>query len=365
MAKVLIKDLNKKYDETHAVKDVNLEIRDREFVVLVGPSGCGKTTTLRMVAGLEEITSGEISIDGRVVNDLPPMDRDIAMVFQNYALYPHMSVYDNMAFGLKMRKFGRDEIQKRVREAAEILGIQPLLARRPRQLSGGQRQRVALGRAIVRHPRVFLFDEPLSNLDAKLRVQMRVELKRLHERLETTAIYVTHDQVEAMTLGDRVVVMKDGLVQQVGEPLQLYGRPANRFVAGFIGSPAMNFVEVAINGAGDALWAEAEGLRLKVPPHLAARVRSQSGQRLTLGLRPEALTLANGADAASEDSSFATKVDVVEPLGNEILLNFRAGGVPMVARVDPGVRVKPHDSIRFAFDPERLHFFDAKTEAAI
>ena len=272
------------------MKDVNLEIRDREFVVLVGPSGCGKTTTLRMVAGLEEITSGEISIDGRVVNDLPPMDRDIAMVFQNYALYPHMSVYDNMAFGLKMRKFGRDEIQKRVREAAEILGIQPLLARRPRQLSGGQRQRVALGRAIVRHPRVFLFDEPLSNLDAKLRVQMRVELKRLHERLETTAIYVTHDQVEAMTLGDRVVVMKDGLVQQVGEPLELYGRPANRFVAGFIGSPAMNFVEVAINGAGDALWAEAEGLRLQVPPQLAALMRTQTGQRLTLGVRPEALT---------------------------------------------------------------------------
>ena len=365
MAQVVLKELNKKYDETHAVKDVNLEIRDREFVVLVGPSGCGKTTTLRMVAGLEEITSGEISIDGRVVNDLPPMDRDIAMVFQNYALYPHMSVYDNMAFGLKMRKFGRDEIQKRVREAAEILGIQPLLARRPRQLSGGQRQRVALGRAIVRHPRVFLFDEPLSNLDAKLRVQMRVELKRLHERLETTAIYVTHDQVEAMTLGDRVVVMKDGWVQQVGEPLELYGRPANRFVAGFIGSPAMNFVEVAIKGADDALWAEAEGLRLKVPPHLAARVRSQSGQRLTLGLRPEALTLVNGADAASEDSSFVTKVDVVEPLGNEILLNFRAGGVPMVARVDPNVRVKAHDNIRFAFDPERLHFFDGKTEAAI
>ena len=363
MAKVLLRDLNKKYDDTHAVKNVNLEIRDREFVVLVGPSGCGKTTTLRMVAGLEEITSGEISIDGRVVNDLPPMDRDIAMVFQNYALYPHMSVYDNMAFGLKMRKFARDEIQKRVREAAEILGIQPLLARRPRQLSGGQRQRVALGRAIVRHPRVFLFDEPLSNLDAKLRVQMRVELKRLHERLETTAIYVTHDQVEAMTLGDRVVVMKDGLVQQVGEPLELYGRPANRFVAGFIGSPAMNFVEVAINGAGDALWAEAEGLRIRVPREFSSRM--QTGRRLTLGLRPEALTLANGAGAGSDESSFATKVDVVEPLGNEILLNFRAGGVPMVARVDPGVRVKAHDSIRFAFDPQRLHFFDAKTETAI
>ena len=246
--------------------------------MLVGPSGCGKTTTLRMVAGLEDITSGEISIDGRVVNDLPPMDRDIAMVFQNYALYPHMSVYDNMAFGLKMRKFGRDEIEKRVRQAAEILGIQPLLERRPRQLSGGQRQRVALGRAIVRHPRVFLFDEPLSNLDAKLRVQMRVELKRLHQRLETTAIYVTHDQVEAMTLGDRVVVMKDGLVQQVGEPLELYGRPANRFVAGFIGSPAMNFVDVAINGIDDALWAETDGLRIKVPAaaHPLARMRAAS-----------------------------------------------------------------------------------------
>src|ERR687895_1275512 len=250
MARVLLTNLNKKFEDTHAVKDVNLEIRDREFVVLVGPSGCGKTTTLRMVAGLEDITSGEISIDGRVVNDLPPMDRDIAMVFQNYALYPHMSVYDNMAFGLKMRKFGREEIEKRVRQAAEILGIQPLLARRPRQLSGGQRQRVALGRAIVRHPRVFLFDEPLSNLDAKLRVQMRVELKRLHDRLETTAIYVTHDQVEAMTLGDRVVVMKDGWIQQVGEPLELYGRPANKFVAGFIGSPAMNFAEATVTEEG-------------------------------------------------------------------------------------------------------------------
>src|SRR5436853_4485535 len=242
MARVLLKDLNKKFDGTHAVKNVNLEIRDHEFVVLVGPSGCGKTTTLRMVAGLEDITSGEISIDGKVVNNLPPMDRDIAMVFQNYALYPHMSVYQNMAFGLRMRKFEKPEIDRRVKQAAEVLGIEPLLERRPRQLSGGQRQRVALGRAIVRNPRVFLFDEPLSNLDAALRVQMRVELERLHERLETTAIYVTHDQVAAMTLGDRVVVMKDGVVQQVGEPLELYGRPLNRFVAGFIGSPAVSLV---------------------------------------------------------------------------------------------------------------------------
>jgi multiple sugar transport system ATP-binding protein len=283
------------------------------------------------------------------------MDRDIAMVFQNYALYPHMSVHDNMAFGLKMRKFERADIERRVRRAAEILGIQALLARKPRQLSGGQRQRVALGRAIVRNPRVFLFDEPLSNLDAALRVQMRVELKRLHERLETTAIYVTHDQIEAMTLGDRVVVMKDGVVQQEGAPLTLYQRPANRFVASFIGSPAMNFVDVDISG--DGFWAEAQGLRLQVPQ----RMRSLGGQRLTLGVRPEALRLANGAD----EHGFATTVDVLEPLGNEILLNFRAGGVPMVARVDPGVRVKAHESIRLALDPQRLHFFDPKTEAAI
>src|SRR6202049_2381979 len=248
MARVLIRNLNKMYDEVHAVKDVNLEIRDKEFMGLVGPSGCGKTTTLRMVAGLESITSGQVLIGDTIVNELPPMDRDIAMVFQNYALYPHMSVYDNMAFGLKMRKFDRAEIRKSVRGAAEILGIEAYLKGNPRQLSGGQRQRVALGRAIVRHPQVFLFDEPLSNLDAKLRVQMRVELKKLHNRLNTTAIYVTHDQVEAMTLGDRVVVMRGGLVQQVGEPLELYNAPVNRFVAGFIGSPAMNFA--AVGGRG-------------------------------------------------------------------------------------------------------------------
>src|SRR6201994_4666304 len=265
MAPVIIRNLNKKFDEFHAVKDLNLEIHDKEFVVLVGPSGCGKTTTLRMVAGLESITSGEILIGERVVNELPPMDRDIAMVFQNYALYPHMSVYDNMAFGLKMRRFDRAEIAKRVQVAAEILGIQGHLKRKPRQLSGGQRQRGALGRAIVRHPQVFLFDEPLSNLDAKLRVQMRVEIKKLHDRLGTTAIYITHDQVEAMTLGDRVVVMKDGFVQQVGEPLDLYNSPANRFVAGFIGSPAMNFVDVRIAAGDGGLWAEGDGIRIKVP----------------------------------------------------------------------------------------------------
>src|ERR1051325_5912559 len=314
MAQVLMKDLNKKYGEVHAVKDVNLHIRDKEFVVLVGPSGCGKSTTLRMVAGLEEISGGEIMIGDRVVNDLPPKDRDIAMVFQNYALYPHMTVYDNMAFGLKMRKFPKAEIQKRVNEAAEILGIHELLKRKPRQLSGGQRQRVALGRAIVRNPRVFLFDEPLSNLDAALRVQMRVELKRLHDRLETTAIYVTHDQVEAMTLGDRVVVMRDGMVQQEGGPLELYERPANRFVAGFIGSPAMNFIGVTITASGDTLSAEAPGLRGRVPPQKAERVGRYSGQRVILGLRPEALRPA-GASAPG-DFAFDATVEVVEPLGS-------------------------------------------------
>jgi multiple sugar transport system ATP-binding protein len=363
MAQVVMKDLNKKYDDVHAVKDVNLHIRDKEFVVLVGPSGCGKSTTLRMVAGLEEITGGEIVIGDRVVNDLPPKDRDIAMVFQNYALYPHMTVYDNMAFGLKMRKFPKPEIQKRVGDAAEILGIHDLLKRKPRQLSGGQRQRVAVGRAIVRHPQVFLFDEPLSNLDAKLRVQMRVELKRLHDRLETTAIYVTHDQVEAMTLGDRVVVMKDGWIQQVGEPLELYSKPANKFVAGFIGSPAMNFVEVSIAETNGAVWAESPGLRIRVPDARAEALRRYKGQPVTLGVRPEDIHPATGADPA--DSTFDAVVDVVEPLGSEILLDVKAGPSIMVARVDPSVRVKVHETTRLALEPDRIRFFDAKTELAV
>jgi multiple sugar transport system ATP-binding protein len=363
MAQVLMKDLNKKYDEVHAVKDVNLHIRDKEFIVLVGPSGCGKSTTLRMVAGLEEITGGEILIGERVVNDLPPKDRDIAMVFQNYALYPHMTVYDNMAFGLKMRKFPKAEIEKRVRDAAEILGIQELLKRKPRQLSGGQRQRVAVGRAIVRHPQVFLFDEPLSNLDAKLRVQMRVELKRLHDRLETTAIYVTHDQVEAMTLGDRVVVMKDGWIQQVGEPLELYSKPANRFVAGFIGSPAMNFAEITIAESNGAVWAEGPGLRVAVPPARAELLRPYKGQRVTLGIRPEDLHIATSAHPSQY--TFNTVVEVVEPLGAEILLDVKAGVSTMVARVDPTVRVKVHEALPLALDPERVQFFDTKTELAI
>jgi multiple sugar transport system ATP-binding protein len=363
MAPVVIRHLNKTFDEVHAVNDVNLSIRDKEFVVLVGPSGCGKTTTLRMVAGLESVTSGDILIGEKLVNNLPPMDRDIAMVFQNYALYPHMSVYDNMAFGLKMRKFDRPEIAKRVQEAAAILGIEGLLQRKPRQLSGGQRQRVALGRAIVRHPQVFLFDEPLSNLDAKLRVQMRVEIKKLHDRLGTTAIYVTHDQVEAMTLGDRVVVMKDGFVQQVGEPLDLYNQPANRFVAGFIGSPAMNFATVNVSEANGALWAANEGMRIKVPAEIAGRVGRYVGQTSILGIRPEDLRIASSADPA--DLSFDAVVEVVEPLGSEILLDMAVGPAMMVAAVEPTVRAKVRDRLRLAVNPERLHFFDSATEAAI
>jgi multiple sugar transport system ATP-binding protein len=294
---------------------------------------------------------------------LPPKDRDIAMVFQNYALYPHMTVYDNMAFGLKMRKFDKAEIASRVREAADILGIQELLKRKPRQLSGGQRQRVALGRAIVRHPQVFLFDEPLSNLDAKLRVQMRVELKKLHERLGTTAIYVTHDQVEAMTLGDRVVVMRDGRVQQVGDPMELYNQPSNRFVAGFIGSPAMNFAPVRIAAENGSLWAESEDLRIRVPAPIAPRLGPYTGKEATLGVRPEDLRIARDGDAG--DLSFDVAIEVVERLGSEILLDVAAGSTTMVASVEPTVTAKVHEKLRLSINPDRVHFFDNQTEAAI
>ncbi|MGE0765295.1 MAG: ABC transporter ATP-binding protein [Hyphomicrobiaceae bacterium] len=363
MANVSIRDVHKRYDDFHAVKGVSLDIKDQEFLVLVGPSGCGKTTTLRMVAGLETITEGQILIGDTVVNELPPMDRDIAMVFQNYALYPHMSVYDNMAFGLKMRKFDKPEIKRRVEHAADILGIRDHLTRKPRQLSGGQRQRVALGRAIVRNPQVFLFDEPLSNLDAKLRVQMRVEIKKLHQRLSTTSIYVTHDQVEAMTLGDRVVVMKDGLIQQVGEPLELYNHPANKYVAGFIGSPAMNFADVTINAAGDGLVAENNVMRIAVPDALRQRLAPHAGKPATLGIRPEDLRMANGADPGG--TTFEAIVEVAEQLGSEVILDVTVGKSSMVASVEPTVKVKPQQKVRLALNPVGLRFFDAATEAAI
>jgi len=366
MAEVTLSKLNKFFDTTHVVKDVDLQIRDKEFMVFVGPSGCGKTTTLRMIAGLEAVSSGDIRIEDNLVNAVPPMDRDIAMVFQNYALYPHMSVASNMAFGLKMRKFPKEQIEERIKRAASILGIENLLARKPRQLSGGQRQRVALGRAIVRDPKVFLFDEPLSNLDAKLRVQMRVELKKLHERLAVTSIYVTHDQVEAMTLGDRVVVMKDGWVQQVGEPLELYNQPANRFVAGFIGSPAMNFAEVTLTDQAGKVAAEATGLRIVLPGELAARARTKmngAGTKASLGIRPEDLHVASPADSA--DHCFDVNVEVVEQLGSEILLDARVGSALVVASVEPTLKVRAHDKLRLALKPERLHLFDAQTEMAI
>jgi multiple sugar transport system ATP-binding protein len=363
MANVSIREVHKRYDDFHAVKGVSLEIKDKEFLVLVGPSGCGKTTTLRMVAGLESITQGDILIGDTIVNELPPMDRDIAMVFQNYALYPHMSVYDNMAFGLKMRKFDKAEIKKRVENAADILGIKDHLTRKPRQLSGGQRQRVALGRAIVRNPQVFLFDEPLSNLDAKLRVQMRVEIKKLHQRLATTSIYVTHDQVEAMTLGDRVVVMKDGLIQQVGEPLELYNHPANRYVAGFIGSPAMNFADVMIRSVGGGFVAENAAMRIAVPEALKGRMAAHAGKPAILGIRPEDLRMANGSDAA--ENTFEAVVEVAEQLGSEVILDLTVGSSSMVASVEPTVKVRPQEKVRLAINPAGLRFFDAATEAAI
>jgi multiple sugar transport system ATP-binding protein len=312
-----------------------------------------------MVAGLEDITAGNIYIDDKIVNDLPPKDRDIAMVFQNYALYPHMTVYQNMAFGLTLHKFPKEEINQRVKEAAEILNIHDLLARKPKALSGGQRQRVAVGRAIVRKPKVFLFDEPLSNLDAKLRVQMRVELKKLHERLQTTIIYVTHDQVEAMTMGDRIVVMKDGLKQQVGAPLELYFHPANKFVAGFIGSPAMNFVEGNFLSEQGGLFFQTKGFKLKIPEDKAAKLKTYSEKRVIFGIRPA------DVPEASQPVPWETIeviVEVMEPLGNEVFLNVKAGDQSLIARADPSTKAKPHAQLFLQPNPENLHFFDIRDE---
>jgi multiple sugar transport system ATP-binding protein len=368
MARVTLEALGKRYGPVVAVSEVDLVIEDEEFVVLVGPSGCGKSTTLRMVAGLEEITSGTIAIGARVVNHLPPKDRDIAMVFQNYALYQHMSVYDNLAFGLRNRKVPEARIREEIERAVQILGIGELLDRKPRQLSGGQQQRVALGRCIVRHPQVFLFDEPLSNLDAKLRAQMRVELKRLRERVATTSIYVTHDQVEAMTLGDRVVVMRDGFVQQVGTPLEIYSRPVSRFVAGFIGSPAMNFIEVEVAGRGDALEVRAEGLSLAVPGARRAALAAHAGRQVTLGVRPEHIALLNGAAGAEAPAGASARgrIEVTEQLGSELLADVLIGSTSLVvSRVDPEARLERGQPVGLAFNAARLHFFDRESGAAI
>jgi multiple sugar transport system ATP-binding protein len=364
MARVTLAGVGKRYGAVTAVSEVDLVIEDQEFVVLVGPSGCGKSTTLRMVAGLEDITAGTIAIGERVVNHLPPKDRDIAMVFQNYALYQHMSVYDNLAFGLRNRKVAEARIRDEIERAVQILGIGELLDRKPRQLSGGQQQRVALGRCIVRHPQVFLFDEPLSNLDAKLRAQMRIELKRLRARVATTSIYVTHDQVEAMTLGDRVVVMRDGFVQQVGTPLQIYSRPVSRFVAGFIGSPAMNFIEVGVEGQGDGVLVRAEGLRLGVPAGRRAALARYAGRQVTLGVRPEHITLLDGQ--APGGAAAQGRIEVTEQLGSELLADVLIGEASLVvSRVDPEASLERGQPVGLAFNAARLHFFDPDSGAAI
>ena len=346
MAEVSLRNVVKLFDNVEAVRSINLDIPDNEFVVLVGPSGCGKSTTLRMIAGLEEVTSGEIYIGGEIVNDRPPKDRDIAMVFQNYALYPHMTAYENMSFGLKLRKFSKDEIRSRVDTAARILDITELLDRKPKALSGGQRQRVAMGRAIVRNPKVFLFDEPLSNLDAKLRVAMRTEIKELHQRLKTTTIYVTHDQIEAMTLADRIVVMHDGLVEQVGAPLELYDRPQNLFVAGFIGSPAMNFLNGRIHADGRLEFEGTNGVRL---PLLTAP-NGSDGHPVIYGIRPEHFVIA-------EDGTEA-EVLVVEPTGSELQIAAKLGGDDIIAVFRERHDFKPGDKIRLKPNPQLAHLFD-------
>jgi multiple sugar transport system ATP-binding protein len=366
MAQVSLRKVVKRFDDTEAVRGIDLDIADKEFVVLVGPSGCGKSTTLRMIAGLEDVSAGEIAVDGEVVNDVPPKDRDMAMVFQNYALYPHMTVYENMSFGLRLKRYPKDEIARRVREAARILDITELLERKPRQLSGGQRQRVAMGRAIVRNPKVFLFDEPLSNLDAKLRVQMRTEIKRVHQKVRTTTVYVTHDQVEAMTLADRVVVMNAGRIEQIGAPNDLYHAPLTRFVAGFIGSPAMNFLPCRLEEAGGALRVRlSDDIALPVPTSRAQRYRSHANRPgLTFGLRPEHLTEAkpNGSGALG---TIDAVIEVAEPLGMETLVFFRINGIDVCGRVNPAAGAREGIRMRLAASLDNMHLIDDATGRVI
>lgn len=366
MARVVLSKVWKKYGDNEIVKDFNLEIPDREFCILVGPSGCGKTTTLRMVAGLEEVTSGDIYIGDHLVNEVPPKDRDIAMVFQSYALYPHMTVYDNMAFGLKLRGYSRSDIELRVKEAADILDIDHLLERRPKQLSGGQRQRVAVGRAIVRKPKVFLFDEPLSNLDAKLRVQMRAELKKLHERLQSTMIYVTHDQTEAMTMGDRICVMKDGIIQQIDGPLSLYDKPINKFVAGFIGSPPMNFLEVGIVKKDDDIFMDEGTFQFKLPKEFRTAIAPYIGQQMSLGIRAEDIYDKLFYNIGAKDGNmFNATVEVVEPLGSEIFLHLGTGRNTIVAKVDSHNQAKPNQMIEIVVNLAKCHLFDLHSGKAV
>lgn len=365
MAEVVLSHVYKIFDKNVvAVDDVNFEVKNKEFVVLVGPSGCGKSTTLRMIAGLEEVSEGGIHIDGKVVNDVPPKDRDIAMVFQNYALYPHMTVYDNMAFGLKLRKYPKKEIKQRVFEAAELLGIKEYLDRKPKALSGGQRQRVAVGRAIVRKPKVFLFDEPLSNLDAKLRVQMRTEIIRLHDRLKATMIYVTHDQIEAMTMGDRIVVLRDGKVQQIDTPLHLYNHPRNKFVAGFIGSPAMNFMEVTVH-KNKKLTIDEGRLKIELPDKFKTSLEPYVGKKVTFGIRPEDIFDRGTAYNVKHKALIKSKVDVVEPMGNELYLYLTTGLNNFIARVETDIIPPSGIEMELVFNMDKVHFFDNETEEII
>ena len=366
MARVVLDGVSKTYPGgVVAVRDVNLDFPDREFVVLVGPSGCGKSTCLRMIAGLETITEGTITIGERVVNDLPPKDRDIAMVFQNYALYPHMTVRNNLAFGLKLRNYPKDKIDARVEEAAEILEISRLLDRKPKALSGGQRQRVALGRAIVRKPQVFLFDEPLSNLDAKLRVQMRTEISKLHQRLRTTMVYVTHDQVEAMTMGDRIVVLKDGVVHQVDNPISLYLHPTDRFVAGFIGSPPMNFFEGDLSGEGEELIFSAPGISLPVAAEHRSPLKQSGGRRAVFGIRPEDICLAEAEAPARECPELEASIEVIEPMGSEVYLYFTAGESSFIGRIPPREGLSVGDRVKVRFRMDKAHFFDPDNDKTI
>jgi multiple sugar transport system ATP-binding protein len=365
MAKVVYEHVTKRYREIVAIDDLSLEIQDKEFLVLVGPSGCGKSTAIRLLAGLETLTAGNIYLGDGLVNDVPVRDRDIAMVFQSYALYPHMSVFDNMAFGLEMHRTPKNEIRRRVIDAAEALGIEELLKRKPGQLSGGQRQRVALGRAIVREPQVFLFDEPLSNLDAKLRVQTRTELSKLHQRLGTTFIYVTHDQVEAMTMATRIAVLKDGLLQQVGTPEELYFQPDNVFVAGFIGSPAMNLVPAKLSGTAEEMVLDADTLQVALPPDRSKRLAASAGREVLLGIRPEDIHSAGFLPAHVRGFPVRAQVDVTEMLGNETLLHLMIGSHRLLARVDPRTRARPGQEIDVKLDLDHLHVFDATSEAAL
>ncbi len=367
MASVTYEHVTKRFGDVVAINDLNLEVKDQEFLVLVGPSGCGKSTALRLLAGLEELTEGNIYIGDRLVNDIPPKDRDIAMVFQSYALYPHMNVYDNMAFGLKLRKTPKDEIDRRVHEAARILGIEELLDRKPKQLSGGQRQRVAVGRAIVREPAVFLFDEPLSNLDAKLRVQTRAEIIKLHQRLETTFIYVTHDQVEAMTMADRIAVLRDGVLQQLDTPQNLYDYPANVFVAGFIGSPSMNFFDATLVKDDKGVWVDTGTFRVKLPQRMTddSRVKAYWGKEVIFGVRPEDIHDPEFAPPGIVAAPVEAKVDVTELMGNEIFLYLTTGNKTFIARVDPRTKAPVGKTIQVVMNMDNVHLFDPTTEEAI